>query len=185
MGEIIPDKMELQKRVYKVSLLLRRQPINIVVQAIMQTYGVCKGTAYNYIRMAREDWQKYFDHLKYSGMGYYVSQLRELKDQAYKSCRVIKKGDEEIVVKTPNLSLVFEITKEEAKLMGQYPAEKHEVDIISSFAGWIKKVKEKNAIDASKSKQITAVDAEVLEELEEDSNGNQPTDGIDEEDFKM
>ena len=36
------------------------------------------------------------------------------------------RGDSKMVVTIPDLNLVLEITKEEAKLMGIYPAEKHE-----------------------------------------------------------
>jgi len=162
----VADNIEMKKRIYKVSLLLRRKPINIVVQSITQTWGVKQRQAYNYIRLARKEWQKYFDHLTISGMGYYVSQLRDLKDQAYKCHRVIKRGDTEVVVKTPNLPLVFEITKEEAKLMGQYPAERHEIDVVSSFAGWLKKVKETKELGTAKSEAY--IDGEVLEDSEDE-----------------
>jgi len=141
------DSIGIQKRVYKVSLLLRRKPISAVIQFITLEWGVSERQAYNYVKLAREEWQKYFDHLKYSGMGYYVAQLRDLKDQAYNSKKVVigkevgEDGKEKRkVVKIPNLGLVFEITKEEAKLMGSYPAEKH-IDIITDFASWIKHTK--------------------------------------------
>jgi len=38
----------------------------------------------------------------------------------------VGRGDSKMVVTIPDLNLVLEITKEEAKLMGIYPAEKHE-----------------------------------------------------------
>ena len=76
-------------------------------------------------------------------MGYYVAQLRDIKDQAYRSERVvIGKDNDKKIVKTPNLGLVFDITKEEAKLMGAYPPEVHDVNLITDFAKWVKKAKE-------------------------------------------
>ena len=135
--------MELQRRIYKVSLLLRRKPITAVVAFISQEWGLTVRQAYNYIKMAKEEWKKYFDHLKISGMGYYVAQLRDIKDQAYRSERVvIGKDNDKKIVKTPNLGLVFDITKEEAKLMGAYPPEVHDVNLITDFAKWVKKAKE-------------------------------------------
>ena len=137
------DSIEMQKRIYKVSLLLRRKPISAVIQFITSEWGVTGRQAYNYINFAKEEWQKYFEHLKISGMGYYLAQLRDLKDQAYRSKKVIvDKDGSEKVAKTPNLGLVFDIAKEEAKLMGAYPAEVHDVNLITDFATWVKKAKE-------------------------------------------
>ena len=44
-------------------------------------------------------------------MAYHVAQIRDLKDKAYTE---------------DDMRLVLDITKEEAKLMGIYPAEKYE-----------------------------------------------------------
>ena len=182
MAEIRADNAELKKRIYQVSRLLRRKPINVIIQSIIQTWGVTDRQAYNYIRLAKIEWQKYFDHLKYSGMGYYVSQLRDLKDKAYNSKKVVVgKGDERKVVKIPNLGLVFEITKEEAKLMGQYPAEKHDINVTNSFADWIKKTKKAKEDSRAKGKAHNEITDEVPEEGID--NGGQTND-VD-ENFKM
>lgn len=107
------DKVEKQKRIYKISLLLRKKSVNYIVQFVAQNWGLGNRQAYNYIRLAREEWQKYFAKLKYDGMSYHVAQLRDLKNTVY---------DKE------DYRLVFDIAKEEAKIMGIYPAEKHKVD---------------------------------------------------------
>jgi len=107
------DKVEKQKRIYQISLLLRRKPMSFILQFITQSWGLRKRQAYNYIELARQEWQKYFEKLKGDGMSYHVAQLRDLKDTAY---------DKE------DYRLVFDITKEEAKLMGIYPAEKHKLE---------------------------------------------------------
>ena len=107
------NKVEKQKRIYEISLLLRKKSVNYIVQFIAQNWDLRDRQAYNYIRLAREEWQKYFAKLKYDGMSYHVAQLRDLKDTAH---------DKE------NYRLVFDIAKEEAKLMGIYPAEKHKIE---------------------------------------------------------
>lgn len=58
-----------------------------------------------------------------------MAQLRDLKDQAYSRKVVIGRGDNKDTVTVADLGLVFEISKEEAKLMGIYPSEKHDVKV--------------------------------------------------------
>lgn len=115
--------------------------MSFIVQFIAQNWGLEKRQAYNYIKSARKEWQKYFAHLKGSGMSYHVAQLRDLKDQAYSRKVIIGKGDNKEMVTIADLGLVFEITKEEAKLMGLY-VKKKEVGPPGSFAEWVKAVKE-------------------------------------------
>ena len=123
------DKVEKQKRIYQVSLLLRRKPMGFIIQFITEKWGVREWQARNYVRLARKEWQKYFAKLKHDGMSYHVAQLRDLKDQAYSRKVVIGRGDNKEIITIADLGLVFEITKEEAKLMGIYPAERHEIDL--------------------------------------------------------
>lgn len=110
MAEV--DKVEREKRIYQISLLLRRKPTKYIIEFIIQNWGIKKAQAYNYIRLARKEWQRYFTNIKKAGISYHIAQMRDLKDKAY-----IDKDSR----------LVFDITKEEAKLMGIYPAEKHEI----------------------------------------------------------
>jgi len=105
------DKVEYQKRIYAVSLLLRRKPINYIIQFITEKWNIEDRQARNYVRLARKEWKKYFEKLKGDGIAYHVTQNRDLKDKA------MTDGD---------YKLAFDIAKEEAKLMGVYPAEKHE-----------------------------------------------------------
>ena len=103
--------------------------MSFIIEFIRKEWGLEKAQAYNYIRSARKEWQKYFAKLKHDGMGYHVAQLRDLKDQAYSRKVVIGRGDNKEIITVADLGLVFEITKEEAKLMGIYPAERHKIDI--------------------------------------------------------
>jgi len=123
------DKVEKQKRIYQVSLLLRRKPMSFILQFIAKNWGLEKRQAYNYINSAKKEWQKYFKNLKRAGMGYHISQLRDLKDKAYNKKVIIGRGDNKKTVDIADLGLVFEITKEEAKLMGIYPSEKHNIKV--------------------------------------------------------
>ena len=121
----VDDKTH-QERVHEVSLLLKRKPIKYIIQFITDNYKVETRQAYKYINEAKREWKKYFKNLKRAGMGYHVAQLRELKDQAFGRATIVGKGEKKMVIEVPDLNLVFDITKEEAKLMGIYPAEKHE-----------------------------------------------------------
>ena len=121
----VDDKVH-QKRVHEVSLLLKRKPIKYILQYITETWKVDERQARNYVRQAKAEWKKYFSQVKKCGMAYHVTQLREIKDKAYDRSVVVGRGDNKMVVEIPDLNLILEITKEEAKLMGIYPAEKHE-----------------------------------------------------------
>ena len=112
MAEV--DKIEKEKRIYQISLLLRRKPTKYIIQFITQKWGLEKRQAYNYIKLARKEWQKYFTNLKHAGISYHIAQMRDLKDTA---------GSKK------DYRLVFDIAKEEAKLMGIYPSEKHDVKV--------------------------------------------------------
>ena len=105
------SQVEMEKRVYQVSLLLRRKPTSFIIEYMIKTWGIERAQAYRYIKLARKEWQKYFEKLKGDGIAYHVTQNRDLKDKA------MTDGD---------YKLAFDIAKEEAKLMGVYPAEKHE-----------------------------------------------------------
>jgi len=116
------DEVEKQKRIYQVSLLLRRRPTGFIVQFIAENWGLEKRQAFNYIRLAKEEWARYFANMKSSGIGYHITQMREIKDKAY--------GNDD-------LRLVFDIAKEEAKLMGM-EIERKEIGGPGSFAEFMK-----------------------------------------------
>ena len=97
------DEVEKENRIYQVSLLLRRRPTGFIVDFIRQKWGIERAQAFNYIRLAKEEWARYFANMKSSGIGYHITQMREIKDKAYQE---------------NDTRLVFDIAKEEAKLMG-------------------------------------------------------------------
>lgn len=117
------DHIEKQKRIYEISLMLRRKPVSYIVEFAGNEWGLQKSQAYNYIKEARAEWRKYFEKLKGDGTSYHVTQLRDLKDQAYNQKTVIGRGEDKQVVDIPNLYLVLEIMKEEARIMGIKPAD--------------------------------------------------------------
>ena len=121
----VDDKTH-EERVHEVSLLLKRKSVKIIIEYIIKEWGIEQAQAYKYISEAKKEWKKYFSQVKKCGMAYHVNQLRELKDMAFGRGVVVGKGEKKIVITVPDLNLVFDITKEEAKLMGIYPAEKHE-----------------------------------------------------------
>lgn len=127
MAEI--DKVEKEKRIYQISLMLRRKPMPFILEFIRDNWHLKTAQAYNYIKSAKKEWEKYFSQVKKCGKSYYVAQLRDLKDQAYERKIVIGKGDNKEAITISDLGLVFEITKEEAKLMGIYPTENKNIDL--------------------------------------------------------
>lgn len=154
---------EVQERVHLVSLMLRRKSVSHIIKYAARKWGIGQGQAHGYIREAKAEWQVYFNNLKANGKAYHVTQLRDLKDKAFSIKRVIGTGDNEKVVRTPNLPLVLDIVKEEAKLMGVYPAEVHKVDFTTSFAQWVKEVKEKKELSKDNFKAQNRIPSKVLE----------------------
>ena len=120
------DSRTKAERVYKVSLLLRRKPLKFIIEYITKEWKIERAQAYKYIKEARKEWLKYFEKLKGDGISYHIAQIRDLKDQAYSRKVVVGTVKNKQVIQVPDLGLVLDITKEEAKLMGIYPAEKHE-----------------------------------------------------------
>lgn len=115
------DMVEVEKRIYQVSLMLRRKPTSFILNYAKKEWGIQKVQAYNYIKEARKEWRKYFTNLKHAGISYHITQMRDLKDQAYSRKVVVGTVDNKQVINVPDLGLILEITKEEAKLMGIYP----------------------------------------------------------------
>jgi len=120
------DSKTKAERIYEVSRLLRRKPLKYIVQYMIDEWKIKRCQAYRYIKLARAEWKKYFEKLEGDGIAYHVAQIRDLKDRANEQKIVIGKGDNKQVITIANLPLILDITKEEAKLMGIYPAEKHE-----------------------------------------------------------
>ena len=134
------DQVEMEKRVYQVSLLLRRKPVSFIVQTISAKWNITDRQARNYIRLARKEWKKYFEKLKGDGIAYHVTQNRDLKDKA------MAEGD---------YKLAFDIAREEAKLMGVYPSEKNDVKVDGEIKFYNAKQKLINKIDSITSRTGT------------------------------
>lgn len=100
------DDTEKQKRVYQISLLLRRKPSKFLIEYMRQKWGIERRQGFNYIKLAKKEWASYY--AKYLGIppqAYCLAELRDLTDEA------LKQND---------LKLAFDIAKEEAKIMGAY-----------------------------------------------------------------
>jgi len=123
------DAIEAEKRVYQVSLMLRRKPVSFILQYAADNWKIGARQTRTYIRKARTEWKKYFTNVKHAGISYHIAQVRDLKDQAYSRKVVVGTVDNKQVIQVPDLGLILEITKEEAKLMGIYPAERHKLDL--------------------------------------------------------
>lgn len=120
------DDIEIQKRIYQVGLMLFRKPKRIIVEFIGKTWGIEKSQAYDYIRLAKKEWEKYFADIKRCGMAYHIAKRREVRDKA---------------MEDKNYRLVLDADKDEAELLGLY-IKKIEEGPPGSFAEWVKAVKE-------------------------------------------
>lgn len=113
-GENKVGSIEKEKRIYQISLLLRKKSVRYICEYMIQNWHISKAQANRYISLARKEWKRYFEKLQSDGMSYHVAQMRDLKDSAFEA---------------DDLRLMFDIAKEEAKLMGIYPSEKHDVNV--------------------------------------------------------
>ena len=120
------DTIEVEKRIYQVSLMLRRKPVSFILQFCADNWHIENRQARNYIKKARAEWKKHFEKMKGDGIAYHIAQNRDLKDMAYSRKVVVGTMDNKQVIQVPDLNLILDIIKEEAKLMGICPAEKHE-----------------------------------------------------------
>ena len=148
------DQFEIMKRIYEVSLLLTRKPTSYIVQYAAEKWKVGERQAREYIKEARKEWEKYFSQVKKCGMSYHVNQLRGLKDQALDRQTLIGDRFNRQIVNVPDLNLAFEIAKEEGKLMGVYPTEKHKLEIEGSLE-----------INSELDKKLAQLDIKELQKL--------------------
>lgn len=123
------EAIEVEKRIYQVSLMLRRKSVNFIIQYAAENWKIGSRQTRTYIRRARKEWKKYFEKLEGDGIAYHIAQNRDLKDMAFSRKVVIGTVDNKQVIQVPDLNLILDIIKEEAKLMGIYPAERHKIDL--------------------------------------------------------
>jgi len=98
--------IEKRKRVYRISLLLRRKTSESLIEYMRREWGIERRQGFNYIRLAKKEWASYFaKRFKVPFEVYYIAELRDLYDQA---------------LEQDDLKLAFDIAKEEAKIMGAY-----------------------------------------------------------------
>jgi len=111
------DSIEKEKRIHEVSLLLRHKSVKYIIQYITKEYDIKIDQAYNYIALAKQEWKRYFENVKQCGMNWHITQVRDLKSKIMDKDKLNK----------DDMRLMFDIFKEESKLMGVYPATQFEV----------------------------------------------------------
>ena len=89
---------------------------------IAQNWGLEKRQAFEYIKLAREEWRKHFTDVKRWGLGYHLAKRREIRNRA------ISNGD---------YKLALEADKDEARLLGLY-VEKSEIGEPGTFEEFMK-----------------------------------------------
>lgn len=118
------DEVEKQKRIYKVSLLIPNRTSGYIVQFIAQNWGLEKRQAYEYIKLAREEWQKHFTDVKRWGIGYHLAKRREIRARA---------------IEDKDYKLALDADKDEAKLLGLY-IDRREIGEPGSFEQLMKAI---------------------------------------------
>ena len=82
-GENRVDRKTMIERTYKVSLMLRRKPTSFILEYITHEWKLKRSQAYNLIKAARKDWEKYSEKLKAGARAYSLAKLRDLNDMAH------------------------------------------------------------------------------------------------------
>ena len=123
------DALEVDKRTYFISLMLRRKSIPFILQYASENWDIGDRQTRTYIRRARKEWKKYSEKLKAGARAYSLAKLRDLNDMAHDKKVVVGTVDNKQIKNVEDLNLILDIVKEEAKILGIYPAEKHKVDL--------------------------------------------------------
>jgi len=123
------DALEVDKRTYFISLMLRRKSIPFILQYASENWKIGDRQTRTYIRRARKEWKKYSEKLKAGARAYSLAKLRDLNDMAHDKKVVVGTVDNKQIKNVEDLNLILDIVKEEAKILGIYPAEKHKIDL--------------------------------------------------------
>ena len=123
------DALEVDKRTYFISLMLRRKSIPFILQYASENWKIGDRQTRTYIRRARKEWKKYSEKLKAGARAYSLAKLRDLNDMAHDKKVVVGTVDNKQIKNIEDLNLILDIAKEEAKILGIYPAEKHKLDL--------------------------------------------------------
>lgn len=118
---------EVDQRIYQVGLLLSRKPVSFILQYAADQWKIGARQTRTYMRKARKNWKKHSEKQIADARAYSLAKLRDINDQAQSRKVVIGTVDDKQVIQVPDLDLVLNISKEENKIMGVYPAEKLEV----------------------------------------------------------
>jgi len=116
----------VDQRIYQVGQMLRRKTVPFILQYASTNWKIGARQTRTYMRKARADWKNYSEKLKANARAYSLAKLRDLNDQAHSKKVVVGTIDNKQIIQVADLGLILDISKEENKLMGIYPAEKHE-----------------------------------------------------------
>ena len=109
------DRVETEKRIYEVQkLLLSGMSPTEICQKMQVIWGVSKWQIERYISRSYKYWERYFSEKKGKQLEYQKAKRADLYNQAYRDSQ---------------WDTCLNVAKDEAKLMGLYPAEKHEHEI--------------------------------------------------------
>jgi hypothetical protein len=127
------NRFEVQERIRQTGIWLLHHTQTWIMQQMKEKWGLGTTQSYRYIKAAERDWKIYFEYKTRLGMQYHIAKRRQLREL------FMSKGD---------YRGVLQVDMDEAKLMGVYPSEVHDVNLVSDFSQWLRRVrteKEKNA----------------------------------------
>lgn len=106
------SKKEIDKRILEISrMLLSELTTQEILQKASEDWGISERQIRTYIKRCYNLWHEDFEKKRKRNLDYHLAKRGDLYRQAY-----IKK----------QWNICLEIIRDEAKLMGIYPAEKHE-----------------------------------------------------------
>lgn len=115
------DATEVDRRVYLISLMLRRKPNSFILQYASEKWKIGDRQTRTYIRKARKNWEKYSEKSFANAKAYCLAKLRDINDMAHDKKVVVGTVNNKKIKQVADLNLILDIAKEEAKLLGIYP----------------------------------------------------------------
>ena len=135
------DKKEIEKRIMIVSKqILEEVPTIEILQNAAEKWNLKERQTRTYIRRCYNLWHKDFEKKRKRNLDYHYAKRADLYKQAYSK---------------KQWNICLDIIKDEAKLSGSYPSEKHDVKVDGEIKFYNAKQKLINKIDSITSRTGT------------------------------
>jgi len=109
------SKKEINERILEISkMLMNELTTPEILQKASEKWGISDRQTRTYIRRCYDLWHKDFEKKRKRNLDYHLAKRADIYKQAYNK---------------KQWNICLEIIKDEAKLMGIYPSEKHDIKV--------------------------------------------------------